>query len=55
MMLIIREPFASLKLEDGNLKTNVVVTPDVPDRMTCKLVLVDRAGVTSVNGTPVGK
>ena len=47
--------FASLKLEDGNLKTNVVVTPDVPDRMTCKLVLVDRAGVTSVNGTPVGK
>ena len=46
--------FAGLKLEDGNLKTNIVVTPDTPNHFTCKLVLVDRAGVTSVNGSPVG-
>ena len=47
--------FGGLKLEDGNLKTDIVVTPGTADHLTCRLVLVDRAGVTSVNGTPIGK
>ncbi len=47
--------FQDLKLDNGNLKTTVVVTPDMPPHMTCAIVLVDRAGVTKVNGLPIGK
>lgn len=47
--------FVDLKLDNGNLLTNIAVTPDQPNRMTCEFALVDRAGVTSVNGVPLGK
>ena len=47
--------FNSMTLDAGNLTTNVVVTPDMPNHMTCALVLVDRSGVKTVNGAPIGK
>jgi hypothetical protein len=47
--------FTGMTVDNGNLTTSVVVTPDMPNRMTCALVLVDRAGVTAVNGAPLGK
>ena len=47
--------FTGLNLEDGNLKTNVVVTPDMPDYMSCAIVLIRRTGIRKVNGNPVGQ
>ena len=47
--------FSDVRLDGGNLVTNVIVAPDKPNRMTCALALVAREGVTSVNGAPVGK
>lgn len=47
--------FMNLSVEGGNLQTNVVVTPDMPDYMSCALVLVDRKGITEVNSNPVGQ
>jgi hypothetical protein len=47
--------FQSMQVDGGNLKTNVVVTPDMPAYMTCALALVDRAGIAKVNGAPLGK
>jgi hypothetical protein len=47
--------FQDVKLDDGNLMTNVVAAPDVPGHMTCAFALVARAGVTNVNGAPPGK
>jgi hypothetical protein len=47
--------FQSMQVDKGNLRTNVVVTPDMPAYMTCALALVDRAGVAKVNGAPIGK
>jgi hypothetical protein len=47
--------FMSLNVEDGDLKTNVVVTADMPDYMSCAIVLVNRAGIKKVNGHPVGQ
>ena len=47
--------FVSMNVEDGNLTTNVVVTPDMPDYMSCAIVLVDRAGIKKVNGNPAGQ
>jgi hypothetical protein len=47
--------FNNLKIDGGNLMTNVVVTPDMPSHMTCALALVDRAGATKVNGLPLGQ
>jgi len=47
--------FVDLKLDNGNLQTNVAVTPDQPNRMTCAFALIDRAGVSTVNGTPLGR
>ena len=47
--------FMGLELEDGNLKTNVVVTPDMPDYMSCAIVLIKRTGIRKVNGKPVGQ
>jgi hypothetical protein len=47
--------FADLALDNGTLKTSVVVTPDMPGRTTCALALVNRAGIKTVNGVPVGK
>jgi hypothetical protein len=47
--------FMGMNVKDGNLMTNVVVTPDMPDYMSCAIVLVDRAGINKVNGNPVGK
>lgn len=42
-------------LVDGNLATNVVVTPDMPNFMTCALAVVERKGIARVNGAPVGQ
>ena len=47
--------FTGLDLEDGNLKTNVVVTPDMPDYTSCAIVLIKRTGIRKVNGNPVGQ
>jgi hypothetical protein len=47
--------FADLSLDGGNLKTNVVVTPDMPEYMSCAVVLINRAGVKKINGNPVGQ
>jgi hypothetical protein len=47
--------FMSISVENGNLKTNVVVTPDMPEYMSCAIVLVNRAGIKKVNGNPVGR
>lgn len=47
--------FVGLALERGNLKTNVVIAPDMPGYRTCTFVVIDRAGVVSVNGVALGK
>jgi hypothetical protein len=47
--------FMNMSIEDGDLKTNVVVTPDMPDYMSCAIVLIDRMGIKKVNGNPVGQ
>lgn len=47
--------FRDLKLDNGNLKTSVVVSPDMPPHMTCAIAVVDRSGVTKVNGLPIGQ
>lgn len=47
--------FMNLSIEDGNLKTDVVVTPDMPEYMSCAVVLISRAGIKKVNGNPVGQ
>ena len=41
--------FMRMSLEDGNLRTNVVVTPDMPDYMSCTIVLIRRAGISEVS------
>jgi hypothetical protein len=46
--------FQSVRLVGGNLTTNVAVTPDMPAHMTCALAAVDRAGIATVNGAPIG-
>ena len=43
------------RLVDGNLTTNVVVTPDMPPYMSCAIAVVDRAGIKTVNGAPIGR
>lgn len=43
------------RLVDGNLTTNVVVTPDMPPYMTCAIAVVDRTGIKTVNGAPIGR
>jgi len=43
------------RLLDGNLTTNVVVTPDMPPYMSCAIAVVDRAGIKTVNGAPIGR
>ena len=47
--------FQNAQLVDGNLRTNVVVAPAPAAQTHCALALVDRAGVTSVNGLPPGQ
>ncbi|MFO1305189.1 MAG: hypothetical protein U1F54_15770 [Burkholderiales bacterium] len=47
--------FNDVTLDNGNLATKVIATPDVPNRMTCALALVSREGVRTVNGAPPGK
>ncbi len=47
--------FGEVSLDGGNLVTKVIATPDAPNRMTCALALVPRAGVRTVNGAPPGK
>lgn len=43
------------RLVDGNLTTNVVVTPDMPPYQSCAIAVVDRAGIATVNGAPIGR
>jgi hypothetical protein len=43
------------RLIDGNLTTNVVVTPDMPPYQSCAIAVVDRAGIARVNGAPIGR
>lgn len=47
--------FMRMALDKGDLKTTVAVAPDMPAHHTCTLVLVDGAGIKSVNGVPLGK
>jgi hypothetical protein len=47
--------FRGLALDDGNLKTDVVVAPDMPNYTTCALALVPREGIARVNGAPPGQ
>jgi hypothetical protein len=47
--------FSSIKLDQGNLTTSIAVAPDKPNRYTCAFALVDRAGVKTLNGGPIGK
>ncbi len=44
-----------VRLDKGALTSNVSVAPDSPGRMTCAMALVDRKGVRTVNGQPLGK
>ncbi len=34
---------------------NVVVTPDMPPYMSCAIAVVDRTGIKTVNGAPIGE
>lgn len=47
--------FDEAKLDNGNLATSVVATPDAPNHQTCALALVSRAGIKTVNGASPGK
>ena len=47
--------FDRVMLDRGNLVTRVSVAPGTPKQQTCALALVDRAGVSTVNGAPPGK
>lgn len=47
--------FAGLVREGGNLRTNVAIAPDMPDHRTCTFAIIERAGITSVNGVALGK
>lgn len=47
--------FQRISLDDGNLKTNVAVTPDMPGHRTCAFAVVPRAGVKSVNGVALAQ
>jgi hypothetical protein len=46
---------AASRLVDGNLTTNVVVTPDMPAYQSCAIAVVDRKGIATVNGAPIGR
>jgi len=45
--------FSRLSLDNGNLKTNISVTPDMPAWRTCAFAVVERSGVRTVNGVAV--
>lgn len=47
--------FVRITLDDGQLKTNVAVSPDMPAFRTCAFAVVDRAGVKTVNGVALRK
>lgn len=47
--------FNDLKLDNGNLMTGVIATPDAATRRTCALAMVSRAGVQKVNGGEPGR
>jgi len=47
--------FHDVQLDNGNLVTSVAASADAPNRMTCALALVPRAGVSTVNGAAPGK
>jgi len=47
--------FEKVTLDRGNLVTRVSVAAGTPKQQTCALALVDRAGVSTVNGAAPGK
>lgn len=47
--------FTGLALDRGNLKTNVAIAPDMPHYRSCTFVVIERAGIESVNGVALGK
>jgi hypothetical protein len=47
--------FQNAQLVDGNLRTNALITPAAPAQTHCALALVERAGVKTVNGVPLGQ
>jgi hypothetical protein len=47
--------FSGIKLDNGNVTTSVGVGSGQPDHYTCALAMIDRAGVSTVNGQPLGK
>lgn len=47
--------FQRIVLDVGNVKTNVVVAPDMPGYRTCAFAVIDRRNVTAVNGLKIPK
>lgn len=47
--------FSRLSLDNGNLRTNIAVTPDMPGWRTCAFAVVVRSGIRTVNGVTVPK
>jgi hypothetical protein len=47
--------FATMNTVDGDLRTNVEVSPGTPPHLTCAIALVPRQGIRTVNGAPAGQ
>jgi hypothetical protein len=47
--------FSRIQLDKGNVTTSVAVGPGQADHYTCALAMIDREGVESVNGQPLGR
>jgi len=47
--------FQRITLDVNNVKTNVVVAPDMPGYRTCAFAVIDRKHVQSVNGLKLPK
>src|SRR5574337_431970 len=49
VLLVVRRAnalrFASIKLDNGNVRTSIGVGPGQPDHYTCALAMIDRTGV----------
>ena len=59
VLLVVRRAnglrFSSIKLDNGNVATSVAVGSGRSDHYTCALAMIDRAGVDTVNGQPLGR
>ncbi|MFO1412705.1 MAG: hypothetical protein U1F10_02095 [Burkholderiales bacterium] len=47
--------FQNAQVADGNVRTNVLATMAPAAQTFCALALVDRAGIKTVNGAPLGQ